>query len=134
MVDITFSVDEDIHKKMKEHPEVNWTEILRQAIIDHLKKIEEIDTISIKDFKKRFDQELIKEIEKLDYRIEIFFYKNIKDMKKKRQEHLKEFEETVWARGLLDINAIFQCLNKRKKISNYPSDNLIGISIQHSPS
>ncbi|MHA1197032.1 MAG: hypothetical protein ACTSRH_08195 [Promethearchaeota archaeon] len=95
MVDITFSVDEDIHKKMKEHPEVNWTEILRQAIIDHFKKIEEIDIISIKDFKKRFDQELIKEIEKLDYRIEILFYKNIKEMEKKRQEHLKESEETV---------------------------------------
>jgi len=25
MTNITFSVDDDIHKKMKEHPEIKWT-------------------------------------------------------------------------------------------------------------
>ncbi len=39
MTNITFSIDDDIHKKMKEHPEIKWTEILRQSIIKYLKNV-----------------------------------------------------------------------------------------------
>ncbi|KKM60401.1 hypothetical protein LCGC14_1542160, partial [marine sediment metagenome] len=36
MTNITFSVDDNLHKKMKEHPEIKWTEILRQSIANYL--------------------------------------------------------------------------------------------------
>jgi len=66
MTNITFSVDNDLHKKMKEHPEIKWPEILRQSIRNYLKKVEEMDVISIKDFRKRLDPELLKKIKELD--------------------------------------------------------------------
>ncbi|MHA1292533.1 MAG: hypothetical protein ACTSQJ_07695 [Promethearchaeota archaeon] len=71
MTNITFSKDDDIHKKMKEHPEIKWTEILRQSILTYLKKITEIDTIPIKEFRKRLDSDLLQKIEKLDEQKEI---------------------------------------------------------------
>lgn len=95
MTNITFSVDDDIHKKMKEHPEIKWTEILRQSIINYLKKVEEIDVISVKDFRKRLDPELLKKIKELDDQEEILFYKKAKKMEQERLNHLQELKRSA---------------------------------------
>jgi len=94
MTNITFSVDDDIHKKMKEHPEIKWTEILRQSIIKYLKKVEEIDVISIKDFRERFNPELLQKIEELDEQEEILFYKEAKKMEQERLNGLQNIEKS----------------------------------------
>jgi len=95
MTNITFSVDDDLHKKMKEHPEIKWTEILRQSIRNNLKKVEEMDVISIKDFRKRLDPELLKKIKELDEQEEILFYKKAKKMEQERLNHLQELERST---------------------------------------
>jgi hypothetical protein len=94
MTNITFSVDDDIHKKMKEHPEIKWTEILRQSIIKYLKKVEEIDVISIKDFRERLNPELLQKIEELDEQEEILFYKEAKKMEQERLNGLQNIEKS----------------------------------------
>jgi hypothetical protein len=91
MTNITFSIDDDIHKKMKEHPEIKWTEILRQSIINYLKNVEEIDVISIKDFRERLDPEMLQKIEELDEQEEILFYKEVR---KKEQERLNRLQDS----------------------------------------
>ena len=95
MTNITFSVDDDLHKKMKQHPEIKWTEILRQSIMNYLKKVEEMDVISIKNFRKRLNPDLIKKIKKLDEEEEISFYKEAKKMEQERLNHLKELERST---------------------------------------
>ncbi len=94
MTNITFSVDDDIRKKMKEHPEIKWTEILRQSIINYLKNLEEIDVISIKDFRERLDPELLQKIEELDEQEEILFYKEAKKMEQERLNRLQDLERS----------------------------------------
>jgi len=94
MTNITFSVDDDIHKKMKEHPEIKWTEILRQSIINYLKNVEEIDVISIKDFRERLDPELLQKIEELEEQEEILFYKEAKKMEQERLNRLQDLERS----------------------------------------
>ena len=94
MTNITFSIDDDIHKKMKEHPEIKWTEILRQSIIKYLKNVEEIDVISIKDFRERFNPELLHKIEELDELEEILFYKEAKKMEQERLNRLQNIEKS----------------------------------------
>ncbi len=94
MTNITFSVDDDIHKKMKEHPEIKWTEILRQSIINYLKNVEEIDVISIKDFRERLDPELLQKIEALEEQEEILFYKEAKKMEQERLNRLQDLERS----------------------------------------
>lgn len=94
MTNITFSVDDDIHKKMKEHPEIKWTEILRQSIINYLKNVEEIDVISIKDFRERLDPELLQKIEELEEQEEILFYEEAKKMEQERLNRLQDLERS----------------------------------------
>ena len=95
MTNITFSVDDDIHKKMKEHPEIKWTEILRQSIANYLKKVEEIDVLSINDFRKRLDPEIQKKIEKLNEQDETSFYEEAKKIEEERLKRLQELERSV---------------------------------------
>ncbi len=95
MTNITFSVDDELHKKMKDHPEIKWTEILRQSIINYLKKVEEIDVLLIKDFKKRLDPEILKNIEELNNSDEILLYNEIKKLEEQRLKQLQELERSV---------------------------------------
>ncbi|KKM07746.1 hypothetical protein LCGC14_1059820 [marine sediment metagenome] len=95
MTNITFSVSDDIHKKMKEHPEIKWTEILRQSIANYLKKVEEIDVLSINDFRKRLDPEIQKKIEKLNEQDETSFYEEAKKIEEERLKRLQELERSV---------------------------------------
>jgi len=41
MANITLAIPDDIYRKMKKHREVRWSEVVRKAILDYLKKIEE---------------------------------------------------------------------------------------------
>ncbi|MHA1190861.1 MAG: hypothetical protein ACTSP9_01025 [Promethearchaeota archaeon] len=93
MTNITFSVDDDLHKKMKEHPEIKWTEILRQSIINYLKKVEEIDELSIEDFRSRLDPKLISKIEELVEQDEIILYNQIKEKEYERLDSLQKLEK-----------------------------------------
>ena len=93
MTNITFSVDDDLHKKMKEHPEIKWTEILRQSIINYLKKVEEIDELSIEDFRSRLDPKLISKIEELVEQDEKILYNQIKEKKYERLDSLQKLEK-----------------------------------------
>ena len=95
MTNITFSVDDDLHKKMREHPEIKWTEILRQSIANYLKKVEEIDVLSINDFRKRLDPEIQKKIEELNEQDEIMFYEEAKKIEEERLKRLQELQRSV---------------------------------------
>ena len=99
MTNITFSVDDDLHKQMKEHPEIKWTEILRQSILNYLKKVEEIDELSIEDFRTRLDPKLFSRIEELNEQDEILFYKKVKEKNHERLDYLQELEKEESERG-----------------------------------
>ncbi|MBI4918993.1 hypothetical protein HY837_03620 [archaeon] len=40
MTNMTLAVSEDLHKIMQKHKEVKWSEVARQALWQHAKKIE----------------------------------------------------------------------------------------------
>ena len=95
MTNITFSVDDDLHKKMKTHPEIKWTEILRNAIVNYLKKIEEPDVITVEELRKNLDIETLQMIDGLNESEEIAFYEKAKKMEKERTKKLQELERRV---------------------------------------
>ncbi len=92
MTNVTFSIDDDIHKKMKEHPEIKWTEILRNSIIEYLKKVEKIDVLPIEEFRKNLDQDILNMIEVLDEGEELKFYQKTKQQEKERTEIQQKLE------------------------------------------
>ncbi|MHA1281388.1 MAG: hypothetical protein ACTSVV_06215 [Promethearchaeota archaeon] len=94
MANITFSVDDNLHRKMKEHPEIKWTEILRRAIIDYLRKIEEIDIISMKDFRNKFEPDILRILDELDEKKEIEFTEKVKKLDDERFQKIIELEKS----------------------------------------
>jgi len=95
MTNITFSVDEDLHKKMKAHPEIKWTEILRKAILEYLSRIEAPDQISITELRNQLDKKTLHEIDSLDIEKEIAFHEKSKDLEIERMKHLSELERDM---------------------------------------
>jgi predicted translin family RNA/ssDNA-binding protein len=48
MVNVTLSVPEKLHKVMKSHPEIKWSEVARQAMWQYAEKLEVLDNIAKK--------------------------------------------------------------------------------------
>ncbi len=45
MPSITVNVDDDLKKRMENHPEINWSEITRQAIKEKIETLELMDEL-----------------------------------------------------------------------------------------
>ncbi|MBD3255162.1 MAG: hypothetical protein GF383_08710 [Candidatus Lokiarchaeota archaeon] len=77
MTELKINIPDDLEKKMKEHPEINWTSIARKAIEKYLKnldlheepitnkELEELTEHSLREFLERepdiyTDQDLVK--------------------------------------------------------------------------
>ena len=46
MPSITVNVDDDLKDRMDEHPEINWSEVTRQAIQDKIETLEVMDELT----------------------------------------------------------------------------------------
>ena len=45
---ITLSLPADLHRKMKRHPEVKWSEVVRRAIAQRIQDLERMDALARK--------------------------------------------------------------------------------------
>jgi len=48
MPTITVNVDDDLKERMENHPEINWSEVTRQAIQEKIKTLEVMDELTSK--------------------------------------------------------------------------------------
>ena len=48
MVNVTLAVPEELHRVMKSHPEIKWSEVARQAMWEYARKLEVLDTVARK--------------------------------------------------------------------------------------
>ena len=48
MPNITLSIPDELHKIVKEHPEIKWSEVARQAMWGYAQKLKMIDEITAK--------------------------------------------------------------------------------------
>jgi len=46
MPSITVSVDNDLKERMESHPEINWSEVTRQAIEEKIETLEVMDELT----------------------------------------------------------------------------------------
>ena len=46
MPTVTVSVDEQLKQRMEEHPEINWSEVTRQAIEEKISELELLDELT----------------------------------------------------------------------------------------
>lgn len=45
MVNITLSVPESLHQKMKQHSEIRWSEVVRKSITEKVELLEVMDSL-----------------------------------------------------------------------------------------
>ncbi|MGQ0798358.1 MAG: hypothetical protein ACT4OI_10935 [Methanobacteriota archaeon] len=48
MPNLTLSVPDDLHRKMKRHPEVKWSEIVRRILASKIRDLERMDRLAAK--------------------------------------------------------------------------------------
>ena len=85
MPNITLSIPEDIYKKMKKYSEIKWSEVVRKAIVDYLKKLEENRMeVSTKELLNELGNEFKKSLNELDFEKAVEGYKNMRDTEWKR--------------------------------------------------
>ncbi len=74
MVSMTLSIEGEMRKRMKRHPQIKWSEVARAAIRQQLEDIEEAGRIAsrsrlteenIKEIAGRVDREMLKHFEEL---------------------------------------------------------------------
>ena len=88
MAHITLSVPDEIHKEMKRHPEIKWSEVARQSIINKAILLKE--SLNSEDLLKLLPigtrNSIINSTEKED----VDFYKNMKSKSWKRKKFLTQ--------------------------------------------
>ena len=63
MANVTLAVPEELHKIMKSHPEIKWSEVARQAMWEYARRLKLLDSIA-----KR-SKLTAKEVEEIDERV-----------------------------------------------------------------
>jgi len=48
MPNITLTVPDDLHRRMKRHPEVKWSEVVRRVLAEKVRDLEVMDRITAK--------------------------------------------------------------------------------------
>lgn len=90
-VNITLSITEELHKRMKEHPDIKWSEAAREGIRNKLFDVGGV--ISGKELLKRLPEETrkgIEEISKLPIEDWKRYYKKMKESEKRRARLLTQ--------------------------------------------
>ena len=59
MVNMTLAIPEDLHKLIRKHSEIKWSEVARKAMWEHAKRLELMDTLVSKSKLTEKDAEAI---------------------------------------------------------------------------
>ena len=85
MPNITLSIPDEIYSKMKRYSEIKWSEVVRKAIVDYLKKLEEGKTeISTKELLEELGDDFKKFLDELDFEKVMKGYEKMRDEEWKR--------------------------------------------------
>ena len=85
MTNVTLSISDEIHFKMKMHKEIRWSEVIRRAITDYIGKLEEKGSeITTKDLLEELGDDFRKNLSELSFEKAEKEYKKMRDAEWKR--------------------------------------------------
>ena len=80
MPNITLSLPDDIHKKMKKYSEIKWSEVVRKAIVDYIRKLEESRVeVTTKELLDDLGDDFKKSLDELEFEKALEGYKKMRD-------------------------------------------------------
>ena len=90
MTNVTLSIPDEIHFKMKMHKEIRWSEVIRRAITDYIAKLDEKDTqITTKDLLEELGDDFRKNLSELSFEEAEKGYKKMRDAEWKRVSSIR---------------------------------------------
>lgn len=85
MTNITLSIPNEVHVKMKMHKEIRWSEVVRRAITEYMEKLEEKGSeITTKDLLEELGDDFRKSLNELSFEKSAKGYKKMRDAQWKR--------------------------------------------------
>jgi len=79
MPDITLSISEEAYKKMKEHRGIRWTEVIRDAIMDYIPRLEEGKReIMTEELLKELGSEFEKDLSEISFEEAVGLYEKMR--------------------------------------------------------
>lgn len=85
MTNITLSLPDEVHLKMKKYKEIRWSEVVRRAITDYIGKLEEKGSeIAAKDLLEELGDDFRKNLSELSFEKAEKEYKKMRDAEWKR--------------------------------------------------
>ena len=88
MAHITLSIPDEVHSEMKRHPEIKWSEVARQSIIQKAVMLKK--SMPVSEFLKLLPLETRKSIEKSTEKEDMEFYKKMESKSWKRKKFLTQ--------------------------------------------
>ncbi|MEM0328482.1 MAG: hypothetical protein QXN53_07920 [Thermoproteota archaeon] len=81
MANITLAIPDEIYKKMKKYKEIKWSEVVRRAIVDYIRRIEEGGfSITSEELLEELGEDFKKKLNELSDEKAIEGYEKIRDM------------------------------------------------------
>ena len=93
MTNITFSVDDDLHRRMKKHPEIKWTEILRKSIREYLEEIERPYSKTTDEIAEELGEDFLIFKDEFTHEEDLEYQKKIAELEKERLIAIKSQEK-----------------------------------------
>ena len=85
MPNITLSIPEEVYKKMKEHKEIRWTEVVKKDIMDYIHHLEEgKHEVTTEELLEELGSEFAKELSEISFEEALEFYENMRDKEWRR--------------------------------------------------
>ncbi len=85
MTNITLSIPNEVHVKMKIHKEIRWSEVVRRAITEYMEKLEEKGSeTTTKDMLEELGDDFKKSLNELSFEKASKEYKKMRDAEWKR--------------------------------------------------
>lgn len=88
MAHITLSIPDVVYEEMKNHPEIKWSEVARQSIVEKTLFLKE--SIRSSQFLELLSQETREDIKKTSKKEWADFYKKVKEKEWKRKKYLTQ--------------------------------------------
>ena len=80
MPDITLSIPEEVYKKMKEHRGIRWTEVIRNAIMEYIHRLEEGKLeVKTEELLKELGSEFEKNLSELSFEEAVGLYEKTRE-------------------------------------------------------
>ena len=103
MANVTYRLPKELHEKIKDHPEIRWGEIVRQAFTKKIEEMSHQSRLSLKDLEKKVNIEYTPISEEKEIELTVKSMELSRQRTKKLEKAFQERDQTEWIISLIPM-------------------------------